>query len=113
MTFDDFVKCEIRIGTVRIAEPVEGSEKLLRLGLDIGEKDEAGNPILRQIVSGIAKFYTPESLIDVQVAFVANLDPRMLMGLESRGMILAAHGESGEAIVLSPRGLVPPGSHVS
>ena len=84
ISFDDFKKTELRIGQIKSAEAVEGSEKLLKLTVDFGEAGE------RQILSGIAKTYTPESLVNVRAAFVFNLEPRKLMGIESQRVILTA-----------------------
>ena len=78
ITFNDFQKVEIKIGTVLSAEKVDGSEKLLKLSVDLGES------VPRQVVSGIAKsFREPEKLIGKQFTFIANLEPRSIMGLES------------------------------
>ena len=93
------------MGKVLSAERVEGSEKLLKVQVDVGEP--------RQIVSGIAKAYAPEDLVGKEVIVVTNLDPRTMMGLESRGMLLAAHGEDGEPVVLTVERSVPPGSKIS
>jgi methionine--tRNA ligase beta chain len=105
MTIDEFQKMDLRVGKVMSAERVEGSEKLLKLSVDIGEP--------RQILSGIAKTYAPEDLIGRMVVIIANLDARMMMGMESQGMILAAHGENGDPIVLTVEGDVPPGAHIT
>jgi len=87
ISIDDFKKVEIRVGEIRSAEPVEGSEKLLRLMVDFGSE-------VRQVVSGIAKYFaSPQDLVGVRCAFVTNLEPRMLMGLESQAMILATGGD--------------------
>lgn len=110
MTIDEFQKAELRVGTIVSAETVEDSEKLLKLMVDLGEKDEAGAPKLRQILSGIAKAYAPEFLPGKQCVFIANLEPRMMMGLESNGMLLAPSNEQGVAVVLMPEKAVPPGS---
>jgi methionine--tRNA ligase beta chain len=88
VSFEDFKKCEMRIGTVVLAEPVEGSEKLLRLEVDFG--NEIGK---RQILSGIAKFYKPQDLVGKQLPFIVNLEPRKMMGLESQGMLIAANND--------------------
>jgi len=105
MTIDEFQKMDLRVAKVLSAERIEGSEKLLKLSMDAGEP--------RQIMSGIAKAYAPEDLVGKQVVIIANLDPRMMMGLESQGMILAAHGENGEPIVLTVEREVPAGSKIS
>jgi len=105
MTIDEFQKMDLRVAKVLSVERVEGSEKLLKLSMDAGEP--------KQIISGIAKAYAPEDLIGKEVVIIANLDPRMMMGLESQGMILAAHGENGEPIVLTVEREVPAGSKIS
>jgi methionyl-tRNA synthetase len=105
MTIDEFQKMDLRVGKILSAERVEGSEKLLKLSVDIGEP--------RQILSGIAKSYAPEDLVGKEVVIIANLDPRMMMGLESQGMILAAHGENGEPVMLAVERDVPPGAKIS
>jgi len=107
MTIDDFQKSDLRIGKVVSAERVEGSEKLLKLQIDIGEEAP------RQILSGIAKAYAPEDMLGKSVAIIANLDPRMMMGMESQGMLLAAHGEGGAPVILTPVSDVPPGAKIS
>jgi methionyl-tRNA synthetase len=105
VTIDEFQKVELRVGKVVSAERIEGSEKLLKLQIDLGEP--------RQIVSGIAKVYEPESLVGKEVVIVVNLEPRKMMGMESQGMLLAAHGEGGEPVVLTVERAVPPGSKIS
>ncbi len=104
MNLDEFQKADLRVGEVLAAERVEGSEKLLKLDINIGEK--------RQILSGIGKFYAPEALVGKQVIVIANLEPRMMMGLESQGMVLAADdGEKGP-VLLSPLAEVAPGTKI-
>ncbi len=95
ITIDDFLKVELRVGTVIECKDIEGSEKLLKLKVDLGEET------LRQVLSGIKEWYKPEDLIGKQFIFVANLEPRMMMGLESQAMILAAEGED-KPIPLAP-----------
>ncbi|HVM76895.1 MAG TPA: methionine--tRNA ligase subunit beta [Candidatus Paceibacterota bacterium] len=107
MTIDEFQKSDLRVAKVKTAERVEGSEKLLKLQLDLGADGE------RQILSGIAKQYAPEDLIGKNVVIIANLDPRMMMGMESQGMLLAAHGEGGAPVIVVPAADVPPGSKIS
>ena len=97
ITFNDFQKIEIKIGTVLSAEKVEGSEKLLKLSVDFGE------PGAKTSRFGIAKtFREPQKLIGKQFAFVTNLEPRSIMGLESQAMILATRKQKklGEEIIL-------------
>lgn len=103
-TIDDLLKLGLRIATVTAAEPVEGSEKLLKLQLALGKEQ-------RQIVSGIAKQYTPEQLVGQQIILVSNLEPRTIFGVESNGMLLCASGENGP-IILSPSAPVPSGAAV-
>lgn len=105
MTIDEFLQAELRVGTVKAAERVEGSEKLLKLQVDLGEAGE------RQILSGIGRHYEPEQVAGRQVVLIANLEPRMMMGLESQGMVLAA--SNGETLaLLGVDKEVPPGSEV-
>ena len=94
ITIDDFSKVDLRVGIVQFAEAVKGADKLLHLKVDIGE------PEPRTIVAGIAKAYRPEQLVGRKVVIVANLAPRKLRGIESRGMIVAASLE-GESPVLA------------
>lgn len=107
MTLDEFKKCDLRIGKITAAERIEGSEKLLKLSVDVGDS--------RQVVSGIGKAYTPEELIGKQIVIIANLDPRMMMGLESQGMLLAAEGADGRPVILTldPRDEVAPGTKIT
>ncbi len=104
--YADFQKLELLVGTVLAAEQHPNADKLLRLDIDLGE----GKP--RQIVSGIAAHFKPESLVGRQVCVVANLAPRMLRGLESRGMLLTASGPEGLRL-LTVSEAVPPGSVIS
>lgn len=90
---DYFDKLDLRVGTIVAAEPVPKSSKLLRLQVDLGEATP------RQIVAGIAQHYAPEKLVGTQVVIVANLKPAKLMGVESRGMVLAASDPSGLAVL--------------
>jgi methionyl-tRNA synthetase len=93
IAIDDFLKVELRVGEVKVAEKVKGADKLLRLEVDIGTE-------VRQIVAGIAKAYDPEKLIGRKVVIVANLAPRKLRGLESNGMIVAASlGDEGQPVL--------------
>jgi methionyl-tRNA synthetase len=89
---DDFAKVEMRVGQVRVAEKVQGADKLLRLEVDLGNE-------VRQVVAGIAEAYAPEMLVGRKVAIVTNLAPRKLRGLESNGMILAASVEGGKPVL--------------
>jgi methionyl-tRNA synthetase len=101
--FDQFQKVDIRVSTVLAAEPIPKSRKLVKLIVDAGEE--------RTVVAGIAEHYAPEDLVGAQVVIVANLKPVKLMGVESRGMVLAASDENGVRL-LSPRGECDPGCRV-
>jgi len=93
ITIDDFSKVELRVALVKVAERVPKADKLLRLEVDLGYEK-------RQILSGIAEWYTPEELIGKTIVIIANLAPRKMRGLESHGMLLAAsHGENGKPIL--------------
>lgn len=109
INIEEFAKIELKIAKVLEAERVEGSAKLIKLKLDVGDKNDVGESEPRQVLAGIGKTYEPESLIGKQIVIVANLEPRMLMGLESRGMIVA--GSDGEGIaIVSPDRELPPGT---
>ena len=84
ITIDDFLKVELRVGEIKVAEPVPNADKLLRFEVDLGEETP------RQILAGLAEYYEPEKLIGRKVVVVANLKPRKMRGLESQGMICAA-----------------------
>jgi methionyl-tRNA synthetase len=115
MTIDEFKKVELRVGKIIEAERVEGSDKLIKMKVDLGEKssEESEEKKFRQILAGIGKNHDPDNLVGMYVVVVANLEPRMLMGMESQGMLLAAHGELGEAILLTPEKETPLGSQIS
>jgi methionyl-tRNA synthetase len=86
ITIDDFTKIDLRVAQIVVAERIPKADKLLRLEVDLGFER-------RQILSGIAEFYTPEELLGKRIAIIANLAPRKMRGLESHGMLLAASGE--------------------
>ncbi len=92
ISIEDLIKVEIKLGQVISAERLEGSDKLLKLSVDFNEETP------RQVLSGIAKYVTPEEIVGKQFPFVTNLAPRNMMGLESQAMILAA--SSGETLAL-------------
>ena len=105
ISIDEFHKVEMKVGKILTAEKVPDTDKLLRLTVDMGE----GAP--RQIVSGIAAYFPdPEALVGVRCPFVTNLAPRMLRGLESNGMILAAATEDGAFSLLKVDDSIPPGT---
>ena len=90
ITIDDFLKVELRVGEIKVAERIPKADKLLRFEIDLGEEKP------RQILAGLAEFYDPETLVGRKVVVVANLKPRKMRGLESQGMICAASLENGE-----------------
>ena len=103
---DDFAKVDLRVGEVKSAERVKGSDKLLHLKVDIGEVEA------RTIVAGIAEAYEPEKLLGRKVVIVANLQPRKLRGLTSQGMIVAASLEGGRPVLAGFLEDVPPGARL-
>lgn len=102
--FDQFKSLDLRIGRIVEAGPIKGSDKLLRLMVDIGTET-------RQVVAGIAQHYRPEELIGTQVVLVANLEPAKLFGVESQAMLLAADA-GGRAVLLRPQENVEPGTKI-
>jgi methionyl-tRNA synthetase len=106
ITIDDFARVQFKVADILSAERVEGAKKLLRLRIRVGEGDE------RQIVSGIADAYAPEDLVGKQIVVVANLQPAVIRGVESNGMLLAATDAEGRAVLLHPDKPVAAGSKV-
>lgn len=106
ITYDDFVKLTIVVGTITRVEEVPDSNKLLKLTVEVGEA------VPRQILSGIKKYFAdPQSLVGVQTPFLINLETKVIAGLESQGMILAASG--GEAFsLLTLMSQLPAGSQI-
>jgi methionyl-tRNA synthetase len=98
---DDFMKVDLRVALIKDAQRVEKSNKLVRLLVD------AGDPEPRQILAGIAEHYAPEALIGKRVVIVANLKPRKLMGVESKGMVLAASDENGLSLLTVDKEVEP------
>ncbi len=95
ITIEDFAKVDMRVGEVKAAERVPGASKLLKLMVDIGTE-------VRQLVAGLAEYYSPETLIGMKVVVVTNLQPRKLRGVESNGMIVAASGgEQGRPVLVT------------
>jgi methionyl-tRNA synthetase len=105
ITYDDFAKIDLRVGTIVKAEKVEKADKLLKLELDMGTE-------MRTVVSGIAMHFTPEEIVGKQVTVVANLAPRKMRGIESNGMILMAQNADGKLIFVSPLATADNGSEV-
>ncbi len=94
INIDDFAKVEMRVGRVLAAGVVEGSEKLIRLEVDLGVEK-------RIIFTGVRKWYEPEYFVGKLFVFVANLEPKKMMGEESQGMIMAAEKEDGVPVFLT------------
>jgi len=92
ITFEDFVKMELRVAEIKSCEDIEGADKLYKLTIDAGEE--------RHIVAGIKQHYTKEELVGKKIVIVANLEPRKLRGVMSHGMLLAASNEDKSAVVL-------------
>jgi methionine--tRNA ligase beta chain len=117
ISFEEFKKIDIKIGKIVSAQKVEDSEKLLKLEVDFGSTSQVLSDgkisevkEKRQIIAGIGKFYEPENLIGKLCPFVFNLDTKMINGVESQGMILAA--DDGRSVLLHPDNEVTPGSIV-
>ena len=102
ITFNDFKKLDLRIGKILSAEKVQGTDKLMKLDIDLGTEK-------RQLVAGIADMYEPETLIGKEIPVLTNLEARKIKGIESQGMILAVD-VAGKPILLYPEREVPPGS---
>lgn len=105
ISIDEFRKIELKIATIKSAEPHPNADKLMVLQIDLGTEE-------RQICAGIRSHYTAEELVGRQIVVVANLETATLRGLESQGMLLAASDE-GRVIILTPEKPVPAGSKVS
>lgn len=106
ITFDDFVKIDLRAGKILEAEKVAKADKLLKLSVDMGEASP------RTIVSGIAEHFSPEEIVGKMVTVVANLAPRKMRGIESQGMILMAEDAGGKLVFVAPVSEVPGGGEV-
>jgi tRNA-binding protein len=105
ISIDEFRNVELRVATIKSAEPHPNADKLMVLQVDLGDAQ-------RQICAGIRNHYTPEELVGRQIVVVANLETAKLRGLESQGMLLAASDE-GRVIILTPEKNVRPGAKVS
>jgi methionine--tRNA ligase beta chain len=104
ISYEDFAKIDIRIGQVKAAELVPETDKLIKCTVDFG--GEIGT---RTIVSGIAQWKTADELVGKQLPYIVNLAPRVLRGVESQGMLLAASDELGVALISAEREM-PPGT---
>ena len=105
ITIDEFRKVELKVATIKGAEPHPNADRLMVLQVDLGDEQ-------RQICAGIRNYYAPEDLIGKQIVVVANLETAKLRGMESQGMLLAA-SDDGRVIILTPEKSVQPGSKVS
>lgn len=105
ISYDEFAKMDIQIGTIIEASKVEKADKLLKLRIDLGYEQ-------RTVVSGIALHFSPEEIIGKQVSILVNLEPRKIRGEESKGMILMAEDKSGKLHFVSPTGAIDNGSEV-
>lgn len=106
ITIEDVMKVELRVGLITKAESVPNSDKLIKMQVDLG-------PIgMRQIFSGIRKWYHPEDLVGKQGLFITNLKPRKMLGDESQGMMILAEDEKGMPRIVSPEGAVPNGTRL-
>jgi len=105
ISFEDFLKIDIRVGKVISAERVKNSVKLVKLIVDLGLEK-------RQLVAGIAGYYSPEELIGKNIVVLANLKPKKIMGIESQGMLLAAVVDNKPVLLTTDKD-VPPGTKVS
>ena len=106
MDFETFTKMDLRIASILEAEQPEGSKKLLKLKIDLGDEQ-------RTVMSGIAEFYKPEEIIGKQVTLLANLAPRKIMGIESQGMILMAEDSDGKLVFVEPSEKIGNGAKIS
>ncbi len=104
--FEDFQKIDIRLAEIKEAEEVKGSQKLLKLTLDVDGES-------RTVVAGIKNFYSPQELIGKKILFVYNLKPRKIMGIESQGMILALHDGENLSLIVPDRNNIKIGTRVS
>jgi methionyl-tRNA synthetase len=106
IVYDDFAKMDLRVGKIIHAEKVEKADKLLKLEVDLGFEK-------RTVVSGIAMHFKPEEIVGKQVVVVANLAPRKMRGIESKGMILMAEDANGKLHFINPEEMINPGSGVN
>ena len=121
ISYDEFKKMDIRVGTIKSVEPIEGADKLLKFMIDFNEietvpvegEEAVQKPKLRQILSGIREFFPEyEKLVGKQALYIINLEPRTIRGLESHGMLMAVDGPDGKPVFLTPEREVNAGSKV-
>ena len=99
INFDDFSKLNIRVGKIIAAEDVEGSNKLIKMKVDIGDEE-------RQIVAGISKYYSLDELTNKTVIVLINLEPRKIFGIESQGMLLASIDEDKVSLLQTDKEMI-------
>lgn len=105
ISYDYFSKIDLRVAKVLSCQRIEGSEKLLKMEIEVGEQK-------RTIVAGIGKNYDPQDLVNKLIVIVANLEPRPLMGVISQGMLLAASDDSGKVILIRPHKKIKSGAKI-
>ena len=105
ITFDEFQKLDLRVGKIVEANQVPKSKKLIRIIVDFGTEK-------RQAVAGLLQYYKPEELVGKKCVFILNLQKRMLAGLESQCMVLAAEDDQGNVVVLQPEKDIVEGSKI-
>ncbi len=112
ISIDEFSKMELKMGKILTAEKIPGADKLYKLSVDMGPSASSGQASeIRTICSGVAQYYSTEELVGKVVPIIANLAPRVMRGVESKGMILMADGGSGP-VLLTPIKEVAPGANV-
>jgi methionyl-tRNA synthetase len=105
ISIEDFKNIDLRVAKILEAEKIENSDNLLKLTLDLGNET-------RQIISGIAQYYKPQDLINKEIVMVYNLEPRIIKGIESQGMLLAAKDENNLGLLILDKE-IKPGTKIS
>jgi methionine--tRNA ligase beta chain len=106
VSFEEFSKLDLRIAKIEEVEEIEGSDKLYKLTISLGEEK-------RTLVAGIKKYYKKEELVGKEIVIVANLEPKVIKGVTSQGMLLAATSKNGDVSLLVPDKEVEEGSKIS
>ncbi len=106
VSYEEFMRIDLRVGFVKEAERVKGSKRLLKLIVDLGELGE------RQIIAGLGEWYTPDDIKNKYIVVVANLKPKRIFGLVSQGMLLAADVPDGAPVLVTVEKPVKPGSRI-
>lgn len=106
VSFEEFSKLDLRIAKIEEVEEIEGSDKLYKLTISLGEEK-------RTLVAGIKKYYKKEELVGKEIVVVANLEPKVIKGVTSQGMLLAAISKNGDVSLLVPDKEVEEGSKIS